>query len=257
MWQVAACVGIARHTGRAPAVAPSWSYRPAFSLPEEWYDEPGADALVADQWEGLGHIDPRARMYLQDLGLFADDAGDEIRRAFAPSAEARTAMERDATFRLVDSREVIGLHVRRGDTVTQPAGYQPLATIDFYAEALRRLPGELEVVIFSDDPLWCSRKLVRALRPHVGQQHFHVVNHGPGRSHRIAQYRRQPAADWLDLQLLALCSHLVISNSTYAWWAAWLSDRPVVLYPGVWWGPNLAHIDSSLMIPDGWEQVPC
>jgi len=260
MWQVAACIGIANQIGAVPHIPPKWSYRKWFSLPEYVYEPAPRGAMPADEWEGLGHIDPRARMYLQDLGLFAHIA-DDIRSYFSPSKEAHQHMVRLAgpgsITNLQKSDEVIALHVRRGDTVTQPAGFQPLATLDYYVNALRKLDEHYPVFIFSDDPKWCGDRFWIDLCHRAPHSAMIVVDHGNGRSHRPKIYRHQPAMDWVDLQLMATCRHHVMSNSTYAWWSAFLSGDPAPLYPSVWWGPNLAHIDSTIMIPDGWIEVPC
>jgi hypothetical protein len=252
MWQVAACLGIAQQIGARPHIPPTWSYRPWFNLPDAFYEPAPPDAMPADQWDGLAHIDPRARMYLQDLGLFVDIASD-IRRWFHPSAQAEEAMAADPAWELVRRPHTIALHVRRGDTVTQPKGFQPLAPISFYIDALEGFAPDQPVVVFSDDPKWCRERFA----PHFAGRGLAVVDHGNGRSHRPGIYHRQPAMDWLDLQLMAEAAHHVISNSTYAWWSAWLADNPVPRYPSVWWGPNLAYIDSKLMIPDSWIEVPC
>lgn len=234
-------------------IPPGWSYRRWLSLPDDYYGEPdpGDDVLLADQWDGLAHIDPRARMYLQDLGLFVR-ASDEIRLCFTPS-EAALAKLGGEQRAWIFTHDPIALHVRRGDTVTQPAGFQPLAPLTYYRNALSAFPGDRAVIVFSDDPRWCMLHLSDLL----GDRHRLFVDHGAGRSHKPNVYRRQPAMDWVDLQLMAKCSSHIISNSTYAWWGAWLSGNPIPIYPEVWWGENLSYIDSDLMIPEGWVEVPC
>lgn len=258
LWQVASTVGIARTLGLEPYIPPGWSYRPYLSLPESFYELDGDETREAEDWDGLLHIDRRARMYLQDRGLFIHIA-DEIRRIFMPSAAALKFINDDPiAHRLTKelpmdcdgNAEAIALHVRRGDTVTQPKGFQPLATLEFYKAALATLP-DLPIVVFSDDPGWCRRHLL----PVIGEAI--VVDHGSGRSHKPTHYARQPATDWLDLRLMTCFAEHVISNSTYAWWAAWLSRNPRPRYPSVWWGPNLAYIDHTLMLPPGWMEIPC
>ena len=50
-------------------------------------------------------------------------------------------------------RDVISLHVRRGDYVSNPN--HPLQTVEYYQRALEMLPN-LDVIVFSDDPDWCN-----------------------------------------------------------------------------------------------------
>ena len=50
-----------------------------------------------------------------------------------------------------------------------------------------------------------------------------------------------------ELQLMRLCAHQIISNSSYSWWAAWLNSNPskVVVCPAKWKG-------KSDMMPEAW-----
>jgi hypothetical protein len=249
MFQVAACIGIASTLRTTCHIPPNWSYREWFCLPEWLYNPAPDDVVAADETELVAHIDDRAKMYLQDQGLFRDVA-DLIRDCFHPSTAAIKVMGRSREWRWIRERNPVALHVRRGDTVTQPAGFQPLATMDYYNAAMEGFEGR-PVMVFSDDPQWCRRQF--------SGRGWSFVNHGKGRSHRPGMYRKQPAMDWLDLQLMACCSNHVMSNSTYAWWSAFLSEDKEPRYPSVWWGENLSHIDTGLMVPGEptWIEVPC
>lgn len=212
--------------------------------------------LIADQWEGLAHIDPRARMYLQDFGLWSHIT-PFIWRIFQPSLKAGRIMAEDRATALVTDRNAVVLHVRRGDTVTQPAGFQPLAPMTYYANALKLFPISAPVIVFSDDIAWCREHLPGLPGDAVRHRQWLYVDHGAGRSHKPRLYARQEAMDWLDMALMAQADNHILSNSTYAWWGAFLSLDRMPVYPSVWWGEKLDYIDSDLMIPDGWRMVEC
>jgi hypothetical protein len=116
---------------------------------------------------------------------------------------------------IYDPASAAGVHVRRGDYGEAWRGHG-LLEADWY---LRSWP-EGRVLVFSDDPDWCEANL-------------------PG------QVVREPEVEsWL---LLARCRAHVISNSTFAWWAAWWAGGPVV-YPVPWF----TGLDYADMFPDGW-----
>lgn len=252
LFQVAATVGIARAIGAQPCLPSRWSYRPFLSCPAEWFRPARGRAIEAWQWEGLGYMDERARLYLQDPALFRDVA-DEIREAFQPNE--RAAAEHLGWNQRWDGG--IALHVRRGDLLTQTQGFQPALTVDapdYYRTALDVIDpmGVMAVVVFSDDPEWCKANQHEAFGREV------EVWHGTPRSHVPSEYRRQKPKDWVDLTLMSQFDHLIMSNSTFAWFAAWLRPDRDVLYPSLWFGPNLDYISTDLLFVDlPWRQVPC
>lgn len=253
LFQVAATVGIARALGAQPCLPSRWSYRPFLSCPVEWFRPPRGRSVEAWQAEPAAHLG-KAALYLQDPALFRDVA-DEIRAAFQPNERAESHLgwrqEWDGA---------IALHVRRGDLLTQEQGFQPALTVDapdYYRTALDAIDsmGVLPVVVFSDDPEWCAANTSNFRRR---PDDSITVWHGEPRSHVPAEYRRQAPRDWIDLMLMSHFEHLVMSNSTFAWWAAWLNECPDVLYPSLWFGPKLDYIDTDLLfavLP--WRRVPC
>lgn len=252
LFQVAATVGIARAIGAQPCLPSRWSYRPFLNCPAEWFRPPRGRSIEAWQWEGLDYMDERARLYLQDPALFRDVA-DEIREAFQPN-ESAAAQHLGWNSRRDGG---VAVHVRRGDLLIQTQGFQPALTVDapgYYRTALDVIDpmGVLPVVVFSDDPAWCEQNMADLVGREV------EVWHGEPRSHIPSEYRRQTPKDWIDLILMSQFDRIVISNSTFAWWSAWLSKADV-LYPQLWWGPKLDYIDWRLMVPPefGWREVPC
>jgi hypothetical protein len=53
------------------------------------------------------------------------------------------------------------------------------------------------------------------------------------------------------MQLMSLCRHHVIANSSFSWWGAWLNSNPekIVIAPRKWFanGTNIKDL-----IPEGW-----
>ena len=111
----------------------------------------------------------------------------------------------------------LGLHVRRGDYVTNPKtkSFHGVCDASYYTRALnvvRNLVDIDHVYIFSDDVAWCRDNLDFSI-PTV--------------------LIKTSVIDTEQLKLLSLCDHHVISNSSFSWWAAWFgySEEQVCYLP--------------------------
>lgn len=112
----------------------------------------------------------------------------------------------------------VGIHVRRGDYVGNTMILPPV----YYEQALMRLihahglkEPSTTITVYSDDPEWCASEL-----------HFDCA------------VTYAPRADTKqDFAALLSCEYLVLSRSTFSWWAAVLPRRPedhvVAPYPFV------------------------
>lgn len=114
----------------------------------------------------------------------------------------------------------IGLHVRRGDYANTPR--MGLATDYYYTRALElvsQATGITSVVLFSDD-----LGLAGALPSLARVRELKIVEPPPESS---------PLENML---LMSLSHHLIMANSSFSWWGAWISDRHgrLVTYPRPW-----------------------
>lgn len=136
----------------------------------------------------------------------------------------------------------ICLNVRRGDFVSNPEvnKVHGVLGVDYYYDGIKHMIEKIEnphFFIFSDDVEWCMENLkIDAPIEYVTHNH---------KGHKFSNY----------LNLMVRCKHYLIPNSTFAWWAAWLSNSPgkVVLAPKHWFVG--VDKDTSGLIPASWQRI--
>ena len=113
------------------------------------------------------------------------------------------------------------------DNVTLPPGY--------YRRALELLDPDLPVVMVSDDA------------PSVLATF--------GSDTRVSVESNDEILDFL---LLKYATHVIASNSSFAWWGAWLNDAQGrrVVAPMWWFGMNERRELPREVIPSDWTQIP-
>lgn len=132
----------------------------------------------------------------------------------------------------VQSKEVISLHIRRGDYL-QLQSFHPVPPIEYYFEALKKLP-DVPAIIFSDDPKWCTMQSI------FDSDRFFISEGNP---------------DDYDMCFMSMCTHHIIANSSFSWWGAWLAKSQKAIAPRIWFGPSLMDHDTSDLYCEGWETL--
>ena len=127
----------------------------------------------------------------------------------------------------------ISLHIRRGDFLINSANHHNLG-LDYYEKALLEFPTNIPVLIFSDDPEWCSNQEL------FSDDRFLIA---------------EGNSSYVDLCLMSLCEAHIIANSSFSWWGAWLSNSEKVVAPSIWFGPNNAHLDTKDIYCDHWHII--
>lgn len=127
------------------------------------------------------------------------------------------------------------VHIRRGDYIGND-NYVTLP-VDYYYRALQLLKPHQPIIVFSDDAEWCKENF----KP-VRQVIFSEGN-----------------SDIEDLCLMSCCRDFIISNSTFAWWGAYLgnSEGKVIIAPDKWYAGKLAQTHSEKdVVPSTWMKIP-
>lgn len=136
----------------------------------------------------------------------------------------------------------VAIHVRRGDKAQGPvASRYIVGSQEYYDKCLdvvrEKIGNNFKLFIFSDGIDWCRENL-KFREPHVFVGDEHAGRHGER-----------------NMQLMSLCKHFIIPESSFSWWAAWLSQShgKVVIVPKKMF-PD-PTVDTRYAHPEGWIAV--
>ncbi len=168
------------------------------------------------------------------------ESTDEIRKAFQfkipLSGEAMQLGEK------IKTTNSVSLHVRRGDYATDKKVIKDMGetNLSYYQHATTTIAQQVdnpEFFVFSDDIDWCREHLSLPFPV----TYVSASSAGPKASHH--------------LQLMSLCKHNIITNSTFSWWGAWLNNNPqkIVIAPKRWYADGRGGEED--IIPQEWIKM--
>lgn len=140
----------------------------------------------------------------------------------------------------IEGSNSVSIHIRRGDYLNaENAIYQNVCTRIYYRNAIDYINSNVpdpRFYVFSNDIEWC--------RENLDLKDAYYVDWNKGND----SYR--------DMQLMSLCKHNIIANSTFSWWGAWLNENPnkIVLAPSRWF--DLPDCPMEDIYPDEWIKIP-
>jgi hypothetical protein len=188
--------------------------------------------------------DLRIAGYFQSSKYFADCA-TEMRLLMRPDAPTLAAIKRDQTYAdLLEARDrVVIVHARRTDYLKHADHHGPL-TAAYYKAATAAIHARIADPIFllvSDDPMYWME----------------IMSEVP--AFQTATFQILMENDEIrTLALLQQFKWFIIANSTFSWWAAWLSDAPPenVYAPARWFGPTGPANYEDIYEPS-WNRITC
>jgi hypothetical protein len=170
--------------------------------------------------------------YLQSEKYFLHNR-DYILKMFEPSKSVTNAIR--SRYCDIGGR-LCSIHVRRGDYLKY-SDVHFVQDIDYFRRAVDVVKDEVDLyLIFSDDPVWCRNVL-------MADDCF---------SDKNSVWFVGNEKDYIELFLMSLCDHNIVSNSSFSWWGAWLNNNSdkIVVTPKRWWAG-----DDTDIIPESWIKV--
>lgn len=125
-----------------------------------------------------------------------------------------------------DKKDAVAIHVRRGDYVNNPF-YVDLFAEGYYERAMAEFPNK-KFIVFSDDVEWCKKQ-------EIFKDAF--VSNLP---------------EVFDFNDMAACSGHIIANSSFSWWAAFISPyTEKVVAPKAWYTDGVGRTK----VPESWIRI--
>ena len=176
--------------------------------------------------------------YWQSEKYFSEYRAD-LTKQFVPKIERSESVIK--LMHEIQSNNSVALHVRRGDYMN--IGCQ--LDMGYYDKAIETIKSinpnkHFVLYVFSDDVNFCKEYFSKKL--HKDDRYIEL------------RYPIYKSDDYTldDLFLMSKCNHIIMANSSYSWWAAWLNsnDEKMIICPeiGMWKGDYY---------PDDWLKISC
>lgn len=149
-------------------------------------------------------------------------------------------MPRDIEMRIRNCPNAVSVHIRRGDYVSNPktSTFHGVLGEGYYRTALDRIrerDAQATLFLFSDAPQWVQENFDPCGHDAV------VVDTGLPEPHH-------------DMQLMSLCKHHILANSSFSWWGAWLDGgKGMTLAPAKWFADTT--INTADLCPPSWIRI--
>lgn len=174
--------------------------------------------------------------------LYFKDISHEIKNCFSLDSFTPNQYTLDV-YNRIKEKQIISIQIRRGDYVTHKRYSKEIGALDisYYHLAIEEVkkliqkPSPIHFIIISDDIAWCNKNLKITDNVDFISQEKNKVGY------------------FSDLWLLTKSNHSIISNSTFSWWGAWLSEKPesIIIAPKNW---NRNKVSTNI-VPDRWIQI--
>lgn len=163
-----------------------------FAHKESYYSQRG-DCYYEGIWESIQNYIP-IRSLLKDVFAHGE-----------PNYENKKLITN------MSQENSVGIHIRRGDYLLDPV-FADICNLNYYENGIRQVLRDKQkhtFYIFSNDIKWCEKNI----SPLLDGNKIIYVRHNTGRD-----------SCW-DMFLMTYCKSLIIANSSFSWWGAFLNKN--------------------------------
>ena len=172
--------------------------------------------------------------YWQNEKYFKDIEND-VRNAFKFPELDKKNLELSM---LIRNTQSVSVHIRRGDyLLSQNSALANVCTDLYYKNSFSYVIKTIKnphFFVFSNDIEWCRKNL---------------------KMHNVTFVDWNNGEDsYKDMQLMSLCKHNIIANSSFSWWGAWLNEynKKIVCVPNTWYN---ASYPIYVEMPQSWVRI--
>lgn len=125
------------------------------------------------------------------------------------------------------------IHIRRGDYLNSP-NVHPTVDDSYINHCLSMVDNSKEIFIFSNDKKWVIQNL--------NIQNSILVD---------------DLNDYEELWMMSLCKNMILSNSSFSWWSAFLNQNINcnIFAPSLWFGPQGPNPHNNIY-EKNWNVIP-
>jgi hypothetical protein len=139
--------------------------------------------------------------------------------------------------------KAVTIQVRRGDYISNPIYAKSLGGLskNYYIHAIKllenKLGSDINYFFISDDIDWCRNNFSNLTNVHFVEQ------------------EKSKSGYLSDFWLLTQSKHSIISNSTFSWWGAWLSEKAnsIIVAPKKW--SREPNESDANCVPQRWIRI--
>jgi hypothetical protein len=233
LFQIASTIGIAKTNGLNYGFK-KWEYEKYFEmeLPTSEYFIPKYYFVEPYFHYGVHQVEDDTQLtgYYQS-SKYWENCSQKIREMF--TIKNHVLCRANELFPEISFQDSCAIHVRRGDYLNN-FNHGVLLYV-YYHKAMQRIAAE-KYYIFSDDIEWCKSTFPNSDR-------FVFVKIGKGEDGDMMT----------EFSIMTLCKKHIIANSSFSWWAAYLSGSEKVIAPKRWFGVLARTHDTKDLYEKKWR----